>query len=217
MWSLFKIWRWKKRNLETLAAMKSIQSELNRYREMLAIGSKMRQQTPKERETNPTTFGYARFQLTDEERACIQRMIEFYDGALRRVQNREPIRWETTCNMYMDGGSLSITYDRPDLFCRCTLFFKIRWNPEDLAGRPHIRQFTHAELWEEHQFQWTSKIVGVTYDDSFKSTLDVSWETARQILKALAPQVTGSDRRIFDEMIEIANSDGMRPPSPSQS
>lgn len=217
MWSLFKVWRWKKRDLETLAVIKSIQSELNRYREMLASGSKMRQQTPKERETNPTTFGYARFPLTNEERVYFQRMIRFYDGALRRAQNREPIRWEPSCNMYTDGGSLSITYDRPDLFCRCTLFFKIRWNLEDLAGRPHIRQFTHAELWEEHEFQWTSKIVGVTYDDSYKSMLDVSWETARQILKALAPQVTVIDQGIFDEMIEVANSDGMRPQSLPQS
>jgi len=83
--------------------------------------------------------------------------------------------------------------------------------PDDSSDEVQVRRYTHAELREAHTFQWTSKIVGVTYDDTFRSTLRVSWSTARQILSELASQATELnqyDQSIFAEMVDVANSEG---------
>jgi len=45
---------------------------------MLASGTVLRKQTPEERIENPTTFGYARFPLSDAEREQIVRELEWF-------------------------------------------------------------------------------------------------------------------------------------------
>jgi hypothetical protein len=47
----------------------------------------MRQQTPEERFANPTTFGYARFPLTDDEREWLAYDIELLESMIRRLQD----------------------------------------------------------------------------------------------------------------------------------
>ena len=113
-------------------------------------------------------------------------------------------------DIYRDGGSISVTYECDDHFCRCTLFFQIDSESIDFRDGAYIRQFEYAELQEYHQFQWTSKKTGVINDDLFMCALRVSWETARQILIGLAPQtfvLSEDDRERFDEMVNIANSE----------
>ena len=113
----------------------------------------------------------------------------------------------TRCDGYYDGGSLSVGYVDEQLLCDCTLFFKMKWRAID----SETETYTHAEIWEDHSFQWTSKIVGVTYNDSFHSKIGVSWSTARQILAELATQASGlagGSEEIFKKMTGIANSKG---------
>jgi hypothetical protein len=215
MWSLFKGWRRPKPSPETVAGIRHIQSEINHCRAILAAGSQMRQQTPEERAANPSTFGYARFPLTKREIKHINRQIEFYESALRRMHNPsepEPNEKAIRFDWLMDGGSVCVRYYDQTLDCRCMLLFQIDRSCLDFTSGEYVRKFTHASLWESHRFRWTSKIVGVTYDDSFDSKLRISWSTARQILCQLASQAIGlsdEEEEILDEMISVANSDGI--------
>jgi hypothetical protein len=78
---------------EQRVAIAFLQSEINHRREKLANGNKMRRQTTEERSANPTSFGYARFCLTDDERKQLAWQIEIFELYLRRVYdpNSEPI------------------------------------------------------------------------------------------------------------------------------
>ena len=64
-----------------------LKSDIQHLKDILASGSRVRQQTPAEREANPTTtFGYERFPLTEKEREGIANQIEYLEEMLRRLK-----------------------------------------------------------------------------------------------------------------------------------
>ncbi|HEY4262687.1 MAG TPA: hypothetical protein VGM98_21185 [Schlesneria sp.] len=137
-------------------------------------------------------------------------MHTFFHGWGRKADcDRNMPKAVIRCDSYMDGGSIGATYSCEDLYCQCTLFFQLDSHSFFFGEGEHVRKFLYAELREDYTFQWTSKIVGVTYDDSFHCALRVSWATALQILDELAPQanrLSGYAREVFAEMTNVANS-----------
>lgn len=110
--------------------------------------------------------------------------------------------------IYRDSGSISVSCECPDLFCNCTLLLEI---DVDSSEWESVRKFQGARLEEFHSFDWTSKITGAVYNDTFHCESRVCWETAREILSELLPQamgLTSDDLRIWEEMILVANSVG---------
>ncbi len=112
-------------------------------------------------------------------------------------------------DIYRDGGSISVSFMCDGVFSE--LFFEIdEGDQANCDDGPICRKYKTPRLKEFHSFQWVSK-VGATIDDSLQSTLPVSWETARVILRELSPQADGfvSDYLdVFDEMVCVAESEG---------
>jgi hypothetical protein len=92
IWSIFRRWTRKRLTPEERASIANIRKRMKYHREILASGTKMREQTPDERAATPTTFGYARYPLTDFDRKWLALNIEFCEQALRRIldANFEP-------------------------------------------------------------------------------------------------------------------------------
>jgi len=66
-----------------------LKSELKHLKETLANGTAMRKQTPIERDANPSTYGYSRYPLTEEQRQFIERKIEHFEQLLGAAKKRK--------------------------------------------------------------------------------------------------------------------------------
>ena len=65
-----------------------LKSELSHLKDILSHGTAMRKQTPAERDASSSTYGYARYPLTDEERRIIQQKIKLFEKLLGDARKR---------------------------------------------------------------------------------------------------------------------------------
>ena len=111
-------------------------------------------------------------------------------------------------DVYRDGGSLSASFEGED-GVQYTLLFKVNTRADMLVSQ--TKSYKYAALEKYVRSDYKSPVTGIVSPDWKHESHEISWEDARAVLQALAPQVkqfASEYHHVFPLMLEVAKRDG---------
>lgn len=115
----------------------------------------------------------------------------------------------TRADSYRDGGSVSVTFTKPESDREYTLLFPIKEAPSN--PREQWRKFSEPILEVYTRTSYASPITGVSSPSFAKESSSVSWESALELVESMADslaKLVPRDLEIYEYMLAVAKCKG---------